>query len=117
VPAWLLAVGRNWLRDAARRRHRLAITELPAELPSRDGEEPAQLLGVLELRSHVRDALARLRSADREVLVLRYALDWSSQRIAETLGASPAAVDMRLSRARGRLAKALDRLGVGRETI
>lgn len=115
--AWLVSVGRNWLRDRARREHRFPASDLSVEVVSKDGEEPAQLLETSELQSQVRDALARLRTADREVLVLRYALDWPSQRIAEEIGTTAAAVDMRLSRARRRLAQSLDRVGVDRETV
>jgi RNA polymerase sigma-70 factor (ECF subfamily) len=48
-----------------------------------------------------------MREDDRQALVLRYALNWSSARMAEVLGVSAAAVDMRLSRARRRLAELL----------
>jgi RNA polymerase sigma factor (sigma-70 family) len=117
LPAWLLAVARNWLRDAARQNGRLARTPFPLDALTGAAAEPAEIMGARELRGQVRDALARLREADREILVLRYALDWPSQRIADELGSNAAAVDMRLSRARQRLAQALDRLGVGRETV
>ncbi len=49
--------------------------------------------------------LAALPAGDREILTLRYALEYSVVRIAEVLGISPIAVHMRLSRARHRLAE------------
>ena len=70
-----------------------------------------------ELRVQVRTALLELKDEDREVLVLRYALGWSSNRIAISMDSSPAAVDMRLSRARRRLAVILEEAGVGHEVI
>jgi RNA polymerase sigma-70 factor (sigma-E family) len=43
-------------------------------------------------RDAVRDALLRLSERQREVLVLRYYLDWSEAQIADTLGISRGAV-------------------------
>ncbi|HEX6985398.1 MAG TPA: sigma-70 family RNA polymerase sigma factor [Planctomycetaceae bacterium] len=107
VKAWLVRVGRNWLRDVARRRrHAAKPTEFLDDLP---GERPTALdrLEADETQARVRACLVRMREDDREALVLRYALNWSSARMAEVLGVSAAAVDMRLSRARRRLADLL----------
>ena len=49
---------------------------------------------------------------DREILTLRYALDYNTDAIADTLGIKVAAVHMRLSRARQRLADRLEANGV-----
>ena len=112
VRAWLLQVGRNWLRDVARRRKVAArstsgLDELPGE-----HDDPSRVLARAELQSCVREALKQLRHEDREVLVLRYSLGWASSRIAAVLGSSASAVDMRLSRARRRLAEILEEAGV-----
>jgi len=109
--AWLLQVGRNWLRDQARRKVNSVIkTEMLDINPGREPEPLAELLGE-EQRGQIRSALQELKEADRKVLILRYALNWSSQRIGETLETSAAAVDMRLSRARQRLAEILEQQG------
>jgi RNA polymerase sigma-70 factor (ECF subfamily) len=50
--------------------------------------------------------------ADREILTLRYALDYDAQEIAEVLAIQITAVHMRLSRARQRLAERLTAKGV-----
>ena len=114
--AWLLQVGRNWLRDIARRQKVAARSvESLDHLPDTDGE-PSSLLEHVELQSRVREALSRLRAEDREVLVLRYALDWSSKQMSTALNISSAVIDMRLSRARGRLAEILGNTGVGHES-
>ncbi|MHC4079158.1 MAG: RNA polymerase sigma factor, partial [Planctomycetota bacterium] len=63
-----------------------------------------------ELRNEVRQALTQLRAPEREVVVLRYALDWSARRIADTLGLNPETVHMRLSRARRRLKELLTKV-------
>jgi RNA polymerase sigma-70 factor (ECF subfamily) len=115
--AWLLHVGKNWLRDFARRRRN-------AEVPATDLQEvtaatldPAGLVVLEELREQVTCALSQLRSDDREVLLLKYALGWSSPRIGEVLGLRVAAVDMRLTRARQRLAVVLEEIGVDAESV
>lgn len=113
--AWLLKVGRNWLRDVARRGRVAARSVESLDYLSAAGPDPSSVLERDELHSRVREALHRLRDEDREVLVLRYALDWSSQRIGTALDISAAAVDMRLSRARRRLAEILGPAGVNHE--
>ncbi|MGH7199876.1 MAG: RNA polymerase sigma factor [Planctomycetaceae bacterium] len=114
--AWLLRVGRNWLRDVARRQRVAArpVEHLDALAGTKDAG-PAALLEGEERQTKVREAMALLREEDREVLTLRYALDWSSQRIAEVLETTSTAVDMRLSRARRRLADLLEQSGLGHE--
>jgi RNA polymerase sigma-70 factor (ECF subfamily) len=74
--------------------------------------EPFAVLTTLERQSLVRESLGQIPADDREILVLRYALEWSSQRIAEKLEITAAAVDMRLSRARKRLGTILQKAGV-----
>ncbi len=112
VRAWLLRVGRNWLRDVARRKS--SSTRLSDKLDEQSGQrsEASSLLEGEEIRAEVRKALTEMKPEDREVLVLRYALGWSSNRIALTMDSSAAAVDMRLSRARRRLAAILEEAGV-----
>lgn len=110
--AWLLRVGRNWLRDMARRRKVAAGSVETLDYLPEDGDSPIARLQIEELHEQVRCGLDRLREEDRQVLVLRYALSWSSIRIAEALESTPAAVDMRLSRARKRLAVILRELGI-----
>jgi len=113
--AWLLRVGRNWLRDVARRKsNSTKSVEHLDELAVAQGE-PSSIAEGRELQSQVRQALRRLRTEDREVLVLRYSLGWSSNRIASVLSSTPSAVDMRLSRARRRLGDLLERMGIGHE--
>ncbi|MBW3539038.1 MAG: RNA polymerase sigma factor [Planctomycetes bacterium] len=114
--AWLLRVGRNWLRDVARRQKVAARSvDFLDGVSAGGGGEPSEAAERAELFAQVREALGRLKTEDREVLVLRYALGWPSQRIAETLDVRAAAVDMRLSRARRRLAELLEDIGVGHE--
>lgn len=112
VRAWLIRVGHNWMRDRHRRAKHAArsgpgLDEMAAEFGG-----PVESLLEEEQKELIRASLAELREEDRRVLVLRYALDWPSARIAEALDASPAAIDMRLSRARKRLGEILRERGM-----
>jgi RNA polymerase sigma factor (sigma-70 family) len=60
-----------------------------------------------ETAQRVRQAMAALPAHDREVIVLYYLEDWCVADISRTLGASPAAIDVRLHRAREKLRKML----------
>ena len=114
--AWLLRVGRNWLRDVARRQKVAARASERLDILPSGGVDPLQTAAGEEIQGRVREALDQLREDDREVLVLRYALGWSSQRIASVLESSAPAVDMRLSRARKRLGELLTQSGVSHDT-
>jgi RNA polymerase sigma-70 factor (ECF subfamily) len=65
--------------------------------------EPLDWLLARERSQWVRVALERLANRDREILMLKYAENWSYQQIAEHLGVSHSAVEARLHRARARL--------------
>jgi RNA polymerase sigma-70 factor (ECF subfamily) len=57
--------------------------------------------------------LEQLPKPDREILTLKYALDYDTNQIADMLAINSTAVHMRLSRARQRLADKLKSQGVG----
>lgn len=92
-------------RKAGRRRkltNGYAAQKPPAE---HDDTSPGPLDWLLaqERSRLVRTSLDRLARRDREILLLKYAENWSYQQIAEHLGVTPSAVEARLHRARGRL--------------
>ena len=64
-----------------------------------------------EAFGEIRAAVDELPPADRDILTLRYALDYDAAQIAEVLGINATAVHMRLSRARQRLAERLTAQG------
>ncbi|MCA9049683.1 MAG: RNA polymerase sigma factor [Planctomycetaceae bacterium] len=109
VRAWLLRVGQNWLRDVARRKSSKPTASLD-EMPNSTGE-PNNFLLSEENRTSIRQALQQMLEDDRRVLVMKYALDWSSIQMSKVMDCSPAAIDMRLSRARRRLAEILEEQG------
>ncbi|MFO0926498.1 MAG: sigma-70 family RNA polymerase sigma factor [Gemmataceae bacterium] len=112
--AWLLRVARNLTEDHAKSAFRRNGTQPPQTMNgvrSRD-LAPLEQLEREETFAQLRDLLQELSRADREILTLRYALDYDTGEIADLLGINATAVHMRLSRARQRLADRLKAQGV-----
>ena len=109
--AWLLRVGQNWLRDVARRKSN-SCRLLPG-LDEYSGQRPSaeEMALLVERQEGIRNALKELNEDDRKVLVMKYAMDWSAAQIATVMDCTSAAVDMRMSRARRRLAEILAEQG------
>jgi RNA polymerase sigma-70 factor, ECF subfamily len=97
---WLLQIVRNAAIDA-RRRIRPSVAEFP-DLASKDGD-PADEIDREERAAKVKEALAQLDETTRTAVVMRYYEGLSAKEIGAALEMTPAAVDMRLSRARGQL--------------
>jgi RNA polymerase sigma-70 factor (ECF subfamily) len=114
--AWLLRVARNLAEDQAKSAFRRNGTHPPQTMNGvpAQGPLPLENLEREETFARLREELEHLPQADREILTLRYALDYETGEIAEVLGINATAVHMRLSRARQRLAERLHAHGVGR---
>ena len=97
---WLLQIVRNAAIDM-RRRIRPSVAEFP-DLATRE-PDPARALEETDRAQRVKEALESLDETTRTAVVMRYYEGLSAKEIAEALEMSPAAVDMRLSRARGQL--------------
>lgn len=105
--AWLLRVGGNWLRDMARKKSSSCrLMPVMDDVIARPAS-PDRAAQQFEQQTEVRNALKEMNEDDRKVLVMKYALDWSTARIATAMDSNAAAIDMRLSRARRRLAELL----------
>jgi RNA polymerase sigma-70 factor (ECF subfamily) len=103
---WLCEIVRHAAIDATRRRRPEPMGELP---PSPDATaDPAELVDRRERSERVIVALRTLDETARSIVTLRYYQDLSSKQIAELTGLSPAAVDMRLTRARAALREILE---------
>lgn len=108
---WAYAVARNCLRNAersTRRQERVAARIMAVDPPAEVAEEESDHDGAL-----VREALARLRPDDAELLRL-----WAWERlepaqIATVLGITANAASVRLHRARAKLADQLRKTGAG----
>ena len=104
---WLYGVARNVIRNAtrtSRRKIRLAGRLMSGEVPQTGPDES------LLIRSEHEDvlaALATLRPSDQELLRLHSWEELSRKEIAQMLGISVPAVDMRLHRAIARMSAAL----------
>jgi RNA polymerase sigma-70 factor (ECF subfamily) len=107
--AWLIRVARNLAEDYAKSAFRRNGTQPPELLNGVRSSQPMpiEMLEREELFGQLRAILDELSPADRDVLTLRYALDYDANSIAETLGVAVTAVHMRLSRARQRVADRL----------
>jgi len=112
--AWLLRVARNLAEDFAKSSFRRNGTHPPQLMNGVKSHEPLPLdsLEREETFAQLRGVLEQLPEADREILTLRYALDYNAGDIAELLDINATAVHMRLSRARQRLAERLTAKGV-----
>ena len=97
---WLLGIARNCIYDA---RLRSKPTAAEREEVGDDGLE-ARVIGRLVLD----EALAGLSDGDRELLALRYGADLRPREIARLLERRTNTVEVALSRARARLAAALE---------
>jgi RNA polymerase sigma-70 factor (ECF subfamily) len=103
--AWLFSVARNAFHSDVRARAVAARFEAgsPFEAPVA-GMGPESALALADLER----ALASLRSEDRELLLLVGVEDLSYAEAAQVLGVDQPALRKRVSRARARLADALD---------
>jgi len=113
--AWLLRVARNLAEDYAKSAFRRNGTQPPQTMNGVKGRDilPLDKMERDETFGQLRRELDQLAPADREILTLRYGLDYNASQIADILDINTTAVHMRLSRARQRLA---DRLA-GRDIV
>ncbi len=113
--AWLLRVARNLAEDYAKSSFRRNGTSPPQAMNGVQGHGPAPIesLEKEETFAQLRDVMSHLPTADREILTLRYALDYDTNQIADMLSINATAVHMRLSRARQRVADRLKAVGIG----
>src|SRR6478735_820698 len=103
--AWLFTVARNAFHSQARTRR--AALRMDADLrvtASVTGASPDEGMALAELEH----ALAQLSAADRELLLLFGVEGLSHAELASVLGLDQVTVRKRVSRARARLAEALD---------
>jgi RNA polymerase sigma-70 factor (ECF subfamily) len=119
VAPWLyrLAVRQALLYRRKCGRRRRLTDRYADQVQHGERERPADLdpLGWLlaeERRGQVRSAMSRLPPRDAEILLLKYTENWSYHQIAAHLGASHAAVEARLHRARAKLRQELTALNV-----
>lgn len=115
LATWLVRIAINRCRSHQRRRRlrqglqlRLGfmrrLNAAAAEIATPDSaNSPTEAATARETVERVHEAIRQLNSCDREIIVLRYLEEVPIEEIAQTLGLSRGAADVRLSRARTRL--------------
>jgi RNA polymerase sigma-70 factor (ECF subfamily) len=105
---WLCGIVRNAAIDQQRRLQRAPEPGRASSLiDARAASNPSAELDRQERSLQIDAALGALDDVSRSAVILRYYEELSSKEIGELLGISAAAVDMRLSRARGELRRHL----------
>lgn len=94
--AWLIGIARRVLSELAGSRE-VPVEELP------EGADPVDEYSRSLERMTLAQAMDRLPDRDRELLALRYGAQMSTREIQAHMGLEASAVDVALSRARGRL--------------
>lgn len=110
VLPWLLVTTNNVVRNTRRAaaRHRRALDRIAALAPVDDRAERAfESVDTAPERADVREALAALRSSDRDVLLLCVVAELPMAAAAAALGLPVGTVKSRLSRAKRRFAELL----------
>lgn len=115
--SWLLQIARNKATDMLRRGHERdrealsnVISTLYMQAPSR--ERPSRRLARAELERLVRKLIDELSPQDRALLVLHYQEGKKAVDIARERGVAPNTVAQQIVRARARLQKALEAVGI-----
>src|SRR2546427_4173482 len=104
---WLLTIGGNVLKDAARRFRQVRVVPLDDELRSRDGD-PHETAVADETEGRLREGLERLPHMQREGFLLRAQQGLGYEEIAAALGTSPGAARGHYHHAVRRLEEALE---------
>lgn len=82
-----------------------------------DEQSPSQLVSKRESAARLREALDRLRDADREIILMHLYEGLNSQESGAALGIEPAAARKRLARALGRLRDILGQQDLGESSF
>jgi RNA polymerase sigma-70 factor (ECF subfamily) len=98
--AWLLGIARNCVSESLARPRTQALDTEPIALRDFESEVATRMM--------LAQALASLSASDRELIALRYGADLTGREIARELEMRLNAVEVALTRARGRLAAALE---------
>jgi RNA polymerase sigma factor (sigma-70 family) len=107
---WLCGIARNLGRTARKRRRREPLVDDADDELVAPGASPFDAAARGDVERVVRDALARIPDAYREVLVLYYREDQSIREVADALGLTETTVMQRLSRGRRYLADSVTEL-------
>lgn len=99
--AWLARICRNTATDMIKKRSRQYTTDDLSQLKASEKDDDTTPL--------IRQAIAELAPAEKEIICLRYYDQMSYQQMGEILGLSTAAINGRLKRAKEKIAEHLKR--------
>jgi RNA polymerase sigma-70 factor, ECF subfamily len=105
---WLHRLVVNTCRDAAERRAARACEPLDDELRAGSTGDPVRAAGMSELRRDLCDSLAGISPAQAQVVVLKDALGYSFEEIAEAAGMPVGTAKCHAHRGRSRLRERLE---------
>lgn len=101
--SWLYRIAVNEALNSVRRHGREEPLDDEVDVPGPDGDAPDRRLEDARLSARLREAMARLSTNDRTVLVLRHFSELSYQEIGQVLELDEKTVKSRLHEARMRL--------------
>jgi RNA polymerase sigma-70 factor (ECF subfamily) len=112
IGAWLyqVALRQAYLYRRKAGRFRRYVTGEAAQLPAPARQKSEDPLGWLLGREHrqaVRQAMQQLSDTDREILMLKYAENWTYQQLADRLGVTVHTIEHRLLKAKQRMRQLL----------
>jgi RNA polymerase sigma factor (sigma-70 family) len=103
----------NFHRRKGRKKNQLVTSEKVESAPC-DAPTPLEWMVTIEKQTEIQESLQKLRPKDREILILKYAQQWTYEQIAQHTGAKIKTIEYRLMRARQLLRRQiLSRLPVG----
>lgn len=117
--SWLLSIVRRCATDLVRKRKPMRLLDAAAKEgaidPPAGTATPVEAAAARERDETVRQVIGELDESSRIAVAMRFYDGRPSSDIAQALGCSPAAVDMRLKRVRERLATLLEARGLDEE--
>jgi len=105
---WLHRLVVNTCRDAAERRAARSYEPLADDLRAGSGDDPVQAAGMSELRRELCDSLAGISASQAQVIMLKDALGYSFEEIAEAAGMPVGTAKCHAHRGRNRLREQLE---------
>jgi RNA polymerase sigma-70 factor (ECF subfamily) len=105
---WLHRLVVNTCRDAAERRSNRVHEPLDDDLAAGPAHDPARAAGMSELRRELCDSLAGISAREAQVIVLKDAMGYSFEEIAEAAGMPVGTAKCHAHRGRARLREKLE---------
>ncbi|HEX5246553.1 MAG TPA: sigma-70 family RNA polymerase sigma factor [Gaiellaceae bacterium] len=105
---WLHRLVVNTCRDAAERRSSRVHEPLDDDLAAGPADDPARAAGMSELRRELCDSLAEISAREAQVIVLKDAMGYSFEEIADAAGMPVGTAKCHAHRGRARLREKLE---------